>query len=182
MIRFLSFLLILSIFSPATMAQEDADAVLAEQGEGVETSPTATPPSTPSKTVSESKAPIAALKDDNYEERLELSRKMHEIWPVRPKVENALDIVAEQIQPQERLKFKAGMRKAIKFEALEEASIDAMADIFTVKELKAMIAFYGSKEGRSVSYKTSDYERALEPVLTKMMDKALLDVKLGSQQ
>ncbi len=168
---FLSLFIVLLMFSPAVMAQEDADAALAVS-EGAEVA---------SEVVSKVNAPVEALKDDNYEERLALSRKMHEIWPVRPKVENALDAVAEQIQPQERLKFKAGMRKAIKFEALEESSVDAMADIFTVKELEAMIAFYGSKEGRSVSYKTSDYERALEPTLIKMIDKALLDVKLGSQ-
>lgn len=147
------------------MAQEDADAVLAEQGVVEEGS----------------KEPVKALQEDDYEERLNLSRKMHEIWPVRPKVETALDIFAEQIEPQERASFKAAMRKAIKFKALEEASVDAMADIFSIKELEAMIAFYGSKEGRSVSHKTGDYEKALEPVLIEMIDKALLNVKFGSE-
>lgn len=150
-------------------AQEDADAVLAEQEEVIQDAPI-------------QNAPIKALgEDDDYEARLELSRQMHEIWPIRTKMEGALDTVSEQVPQQERLKFKAGMRKAIQFEALEEASIDAMADIFTSAELEAMIAFYGSKEGRAVSHKTSDYERALQPTLVKMIDKALLDVKLGSQ-
>lgn len=119
------------------------------------------------------------LGNADYENRLELSRQMHEIWPVRPKIETVLDRIAEQIEPQNRMRFKSAMRKAIKFQALEEASIDAMADIFTTDELTAMIAFYGSKEGRSVSFKTDDYERALQPVMTKMIDKALLDTKLG---
>lgn len=159
--------------SPA-FAQEDADAVLAEQGITGEEA---------AKLADETAetAPKPALPKDKYEERLELARKMHEIWPVRPRVEDALDAVAEQVPAGERLKFKASMRKAIKFQALEEASIDAMADIFTVKELEAMIAFYGSKEGRSVSHKTSDYERALQPEMIKMIDKALLDAKLGTQ-
>jgi len=119
------------------------------------------------------------LGNADYENRLELSRQMHEMWPVRPKIETVLDRIAEQIEPQNRMRFKSAMRKAIKFQALEEASIDAMADIFTSDELTAMIAFYGSKEGRSVSFKTDDYERALQPVMTKMIDKALLDTKLG---
>ena len=85
-----------------------------------------------------------------------------------------LDIIAEQIEPQERAAFKAAMRKAIKFKALEEASIDAMADIFNIKELEAMIAFYGSKEGTlNLPFKTGDYEKVLEPVLIEMIDKAL---------
>lgn len=167
----LSAIILTLLFPFSVYAQEDADAVLAEQAEAV----------APETTEPTEKKPVEALKEDNYEERLELSRKMHEIWPIRPKVESALDAVAEQITPEERLKFKAAMRKAIKFDALEEASIDAMADIYTVNELKAMITFYGSKEGRSVSFKTDDYEKAIEPTLIKMIDKALLDVKLGTQ-
>mgnify|MGYP001820151971 CR=1 FL=1 len=165
MIRFFSlFFSIICVFSMPVSAQENADDVLAEQG-----------------MVSEN-APIKPIEtEENYEKRLELSRKMHEIWPKRPKVESALEQISEQIEPQERLRFKAGMRKAIEFDALEEGSIDAMADIFSAKELEAMIAFYGSKEGRSVSHKTSDYEKALIPLVTKMIDKALLDVKLGSE-
>ncbi len=175
MIRFLSLFVVLLVFSPAVMAQEDADVVLGEQqlAADVEADMDAIE--------EDADKPIQPLKDDDYQERLKLSRKMHEIWPMRPKVENVLDNVAEQIEPQNRLRFKTAMRKSIKFDALEQASIDAMADIYTVKELEAMIAFYGSKEGRSVSYKTDDYERAIEPTLTKMIDKALLDVKLGSQ-
>lgn len=116
-----------------------------------------------------------------YEKRLQLSREMHDIWPIRTKVENALENISQQVPQQERLRFKAAMRKAIEFDSLETASIESMADVFSAEELKAMIAFYGSKEGRSVSHKINDYERSLQPVLVKMIDKALLDTKLGSQ-
>lgn len=170
MSRFFSlfFFIAVLMISPV-MAQEDADAVLAEQDQ---------------VTAEQEKYPLKEPEQSSeadYEERLKLSRRMHEIWPIRPKVEAALDMISERIPQQERLKFKAGMRKAIKFDALEEASVDAMADIFTVKELRAMIGFYGSKEGRSVSHKTSDYEKALQPVMTRMVDKALLDAKLGTE-
>jgi hypothetical protein len=166
MIRFLSLLTLAFLCSAApVIAQEDADAVLGTmEAEHVQN------------------APVKAIGvGDDYEGRLGLSRQMHEIWPIRPKIETALENISQQIPQQERLKFKAAMRKAIQFDALEEASVEVMADIFNAKELGAMIAFYGSKEGRSVSHKTSDYERALEPTLVKMVDKALLDVKLGSQ-
>ena len=122
---------------------------------------------------------VKMSEDAAYEARLKLSRDMHEIWPVRPKIERALDKIAEQIEPQNRMRFKSAMRKAINFNTVEQTSIEAMADIFTADELKAMITFYGSKEGRSVSFKTDDYERALQPVLVKMLDKAILDTKLG---
>lgn len=163
MIRiFLSLALFIALYSPV-QAQEDSQTPAVEEPaqEGV----------------IESADDLLGNKD--YEARLELSRQMHEIWPVRPKIEAVLDRIIEQVEPQNRLRFKSAMRKAIKFNALEEASIDAMADIFSEAELKAMIAFYGSKEGRSVSFKTDDYERALQPVMTKMIDKALLDTRLG---
>lgn len=163
MIRiFLSLALFITLLSPV-QAQEESQAPAVEEPaqEGV----------------IESADDLLGNKD--YEARLELSRQMHEIWPVRPKIEAVLDRIIEQVEPQNRLRFKSAMRKAIKFNALEEASIDAMADIFSEAELKAMIAFYGSKEGRSVSFKTDDYERALQPVMTKMIDKALLDTRLG---
>jgi len=173
MLKIYSLLLITCVsFVPLAHAQEDADAVLkemaAEQGEATQI---------------QVEGNIAALPevDANYEERLELSRKMHEIWPIRPKIENALEVVSQQVELTRRLEFKSGMRKAIQYDALEEASIDAMADIFTADELKAMINFYGSKEGRSVSFKTTDYEKALIPLMTQMVDKALLDLKLGTE-
>lgn len=189
MVRFLVLFSFLAImFSVPVMAQEDGlrqvidpdDDIALEAAEMMAADERAAVENV--EDIIEEKAPIKDIAEtDNYDERLNLSRKMHEIWPVRPKVENALDIVAETIPQQERLRFKAALRKAIQFEALEQASVEAMADIFTAKELQAMIAFYGSKEGRSVSFKTSDYEQALQPSLVKMIDKALLDVKLGSQ-
>ncbi len=178
MIKFLSLSLLAVIsFSPLAHAQEDAEAVLQESLSDRadlivdETSEV------------EAEAAIAPLAEEegDYEERLSLSREMHQIWPIRPKIENALDVVVAQIEPAKRLEFKSGMRKAIEYDALEEASVDAMADIFTAKELRAMIDFYGSKEGRSVSHKTVDYEKALLPLMTKMVDKALLDLKVGKQ-
>lgn len=113
------------------------------------------------------------------QERVKLAREMHEIWPIRPRVEAALNVIAETMPEEDRLAFKAQMRKGIQFDALEQESVNAMARIFTEDELTKMVAFYGSAEGRSISAKTEDYEIALQPVLSKMMDKALLDTRLG---
>lgn len=115
----------------------------------------------------------------DMDQRVELAEKMHDIWPVRPKVEEALDVAAQSFPEEERAAFKAGMRKAIKYDQLEEESIAAMAKIFTVPELQKMVDFYGSPEGRAVSAKTGDYAEMLQPVMTKMLDQALLQVRTG---
>jgi len=169
MIKIIPLIAFVLFLSPLNaLAQEDADAVLevldVQQEEVTD------------------KKEIKAIPDgsENYEERLVLAERMHEIWPIRPKIESALDIVSGQIEPTRRLEFKAGMRKAIAFDALEQASIEAMTDIYSMEELQAMINFYGSKAGRSASHKTLDYEQALRPLMTQMIDKALLDNKLGN--
>ncbi|MBN8521125.1 MAG: DUF2059 domain-containing protein [Alphaproteobacteria bacterium] len=115
----------------------------------------------------------------DMDQRVALAEKMHDIWPVRPKVEEALDVAAQSFPEEERAAFKAGMRKAIKYDQLEEESIAAMAKIFTVPELQKMVDFYGSPEGRAVSAKTGDYAEMLQPVMTKMLDQALIQVRTG---
>lgn len=173
MSRYFILFLLIVLFSAPVFAQDSAV-------EDVKNSP-AVAPVVKEQDASAGKIESAdnAISDAEYEERLKLSKQMHKIWPVRPKIERALDAIAEQIEPQNRMKFKSAMRKAIDFGSVEQGSIEAMADVFTADELKAMIEFYGSKEGRSVSFKTDDYQRALQPILVKMLDKALLDTKLG---
>lgn len=114
--------------------------------------------------------------------RLRLSEKMHEIWPMRTRMESALEAVAKGFPEEKRAEMLATMRKSIQFDELEEESIKAMAEIFTEEELNTMITFYGSETGRAISIKTADYEMAIQPVLSKMMDKAMMDLKLGPAQ
>ena len=115
-------------------------------------------------------------------EQLTLAGKMHEIWPVRTRVETAIEAVSKNFPAEKQAEMKAAMRKNIKFDQLEEESIKAMAQTFTVGELQAMIDFYGSETGRAISAKTGDYEMALRPIMTKMMDKAMLDMRTGTAQ
>lgn len=124
------------------------------------------------------KAAAEALSAEE-KERLNLAIKMHEIWPIRTRMEAALESVAANFPEDKQTEIKAAMRKSIKFDQLEEESIKAMADVFTSEELKAMIDFYGSDTGRAISAKTGDYEMAMRPVMTRMIDAAMLDLKTG---
>jgi hypothetical protein len=120
--------------------------------------------------------------DEPSREKLELAEKMHDVWPIRPRIEAAYDSVAEGFPPERQAEVKAALRKATNFDEMEEASIKAMANLFTVEELKAMIDFYGSDTGRSISAKTPEYEAALRPSVDKMINKAMMDLRVGSQQ
>jgi len=126
--------------------------------------------------------PLTALAQDvpDAARRLELAGEMHKIWPVRPKVESALESVVEGVDEGKRAAFKAALRKAMDYQTIERESIKAMADVFSAEELEAMVAFYGSPAGRSVSAKTEDYTAALQPVIVRMLDNAILQIRTGN--
>lgn len=124
-------------------------------------------------------ASVALSADEQV--RLDLAGKMHEIWPIRTRVESALESISKNFPEEKQTEAKAALRKAINFDLLEEESIKAMAQTFTAEELKAMIEFYGSDNGKAISAKTQDYEEALRPVMTKMIDGAMLDLRTGQQ-
>ena len=163
MIKFLSLFIALGLMATPVLAQDATEAV--EAG-----------------TKSNEDIKSIETRDANPTERLALAEQMHEIWPIRQKIENALDVISERLPQQERMKFKTTMRQSMDFDELKKTSIESMADIFSKAELEKMIEFYGSKEGRSISFKTGDYEKALQPVMMKMLDKALLDAKLGASK
>jgi hypothetical protein len=125
--------------------------------------------------------PVMAQEDDSAK-RLELSGRMHEIWPMRTRMETVIDNVAGNFEQEQQNKIKASLRKSMDYKQLEEESTKAMAEIFTVQELQAMIDFYGSESGRAISAKTADYEIALRPIMMKIMDKAMLDLRTGQGQ
>ena len=112
--------------------------------------------------------------------RVELATQMHDIWPVSTRVEEAISMVADDVPDNERDAFKSRMRKAIDQEELKRESIAAMAKTYSEAELKAMVEFYGSAEGRSISAKTEEYMKLLQPVMVKMLDSALLKMRTGA--
>lgn len=149
-LAFVLLLLIGMFYALPAFSQESADAVLAEE-------------------------PLSK----DMKKRMELAREMHEIWPIRVKVEKGLSEVAQTMAFSERAKFKAAMRRAIDFEQLERDSIKIMAETFNQKELQGMVDFYGSSTGRAVSAKVDIFQEAIQPTYIKMLDKALLDIRTG---
>lgn len=123
-----------------------------------------------------------SAENGGFAKRQELAQSMHDIWPVRLQVEEALEDLALAYPSQQRAVFKSAMRRAIKYKELERSSVNAMAENFSQDELQAMVDFYGSKVGRSISAKIDDYQQLVEPSITRMLDAALMDVKIGRGQ
>ena len=69
--------------------------------------------------------------------------------------------------------FESILRRTIKKDRLEAVSEMALADIFTEKELQAMVDFYASPEGKAIHEKMPQYQERLEPVIQEMLGNAV---------
>jgi hypothetical protein len=125
--------------------------------------------------------PVLAQDMGSLDKRLELAQKMHDIRPTKDQVETAIDEVAATQPPSERESFKTAMRGALNYKAIEKISIDAMAEIYSEKELQSMLDYYSKPEAMSAIDKERDYAEKVYPEITKMLDQALMRVKTGEQ-
>ena len=116
---------------------------------------------------------------DTQEKRLRLAERMHEIWSMRERINAALKSMAQRYPEEERDSFMNAMQLAMDYSRIEEASIDAMVNTFTTAELQAMVDYYGSKSGQSAEDKRSIYQDRIQPVIQKMIDKAMMAYKTG---
>lgn len=112
--------------------------------------------------------------------RLELAQKMHEIRPTRDQVDSAIRRAAESIPSQDRQAFMAAMSTVLNYKAIERISIDAMAEVYTIAELEAMIEYYSKPEAKSATSKIRDWAAIVQPEINRIIDKAMMRVRTGA--
>ena len=122
----------------------------------------------------------AQKKPADYERRLELSKKMHEVQPASMQVIRAIEQVSMQLPPQDRDGFVNAMKKSIDGDKLESVSVGTMAEMFTVTELERMLDYFSSAEARSISEKMPLYNARMQPEIMKMLDAAMMAARTGS--
>lgn len=125
-------------------------------------------------------APAAQAATGDAAQRLELSKKMHAIQPARIQVEKAVALVAQRIPEANRESFKSSMMASIDTAKLEQVSINAMAQMFTVPELQHMIAYFQAPEAKSIAEKMPNYYMQLQPEIMKMVDAAMMAARTGA--
>ena len=125
----------------------------------------------------------ATAQDDNFAQRLELAQQMVTIQPAEEQMENAIDSYIRAYlftQPKDiQDRFREAILSAMKPKALEKISIDAYAEIFTVEELQAMVAYYSSPEAKSAAEKRGQLNARISPEISKQLDAALIRLKTG---
>jgi hypothetical protein len=112
-------------------------------------------------------------------ERTKYATLFHDARPLRPLIDRQIDTFTQRVNPEEREDFLRHVQLRIDYDGLEDKSIQAMARLYTVPELKAMIAYYGSPEGKSAETKSDAYAAQIGPEIGKALDGALMDTRFG---
>lgn len=125
--------------------------------------------------------PMMAVAQDDADlaKRTELAEEMHKIRPVNAEIESTVRAVAERLPEEKREIFVMKMVNTFDHKTLHNLSVKAMADTFTEAELEKMIDYFGSPEGKSVGEKMPVYMAILRPEINKLIDQAMMDVRLG---
>lgn len=117
--------------------------------------------------------PIMAEEPSDLAKKLELAKQYSAIISVKEEVEKTIDDLIIQVPADKRVILKSALERNIKVEQLQSVSEMALADVFTVKELAALVSFYATPEGKAIKEKMPNYQSRLEPILAQMIRDAV---------
>jgi hypothetical protein len=122
-------------------------------------------------------AAAAAQSPDTPEARREAVRRHLAAVPIEGMLDDMINTLAGQVPEARRPEFVDLMKKMIAPDTVRAMTLDAMPRHFTVAEIDAMTAFYGSPEGRSIMKKFGPYMGDLMPRIQAEVLRALQRVK-----
>ncbi|OFW87450.1 MAG: hypothetical protein A3J37_05670 [Alphaproteobacteria bacterium RIFCSPHIGHO2_12_FULL_45_9] len=114
---------------------------------------------------------------DDKAERIRLSKDLHDIRNIRERINATILDAANAIPPADREDFQRYVQLKVNYDALEEKSIQYAAEVYTVPELKAMIAYFGSPNGQSAEAKGATFSGKIGKDITAEIDAAILAAK-----
>lgn len=133
----------------------------------------------------ETAAPLAAvlapesISADEMAERVRLSTELHDIRNIRDSVNATVEAHAKRLPERQREGYMRAIELSLDYDKIEQVSINEAAKVFTPAEFRAMIAYFGSPEGRSAEQKMGVYSKKVVAEVQKSIDAALMASKLG---
>jgi hypothetical protein len=124
-------------------------------------------------------APKEAAPASDLQERMALATKMADITPPSDAVNLAIRAIAAQAPQDQRAMVEKDMINAFEYQKFHDFVVKTMAESFTLAELKAMVAYYGSPEAASIAHKMQGYQSKIQPKMTQMVDTAMMVVRTG---
>ena len=110
---------------------------------------------------------------DTPENRAKVVDEYLSLVPTKDLVADMTERLAATIPEDKREAFKSMLTKHFDLNALLAAQKQSLAKIFTVGELKAMIAYQSTPEGRSSLKKMGAYMADMMPVVQTELEKAV---------
>jgi hypothetical protein len=114
---------------------------------------------------------------DTHGNRLVAARSYLEIASMKDMVRDMIAETAKNLPDNIRQPYIQYMTKSMRVEVLESIALASMAKHFTLKELNALVAFYGSPEGRSAMKKFGAYMGDVMPVIQQELMRAQQQVE-----
>lgn len=119
----------------------------------------------------------AATPANDKAERVRLSKDLHDIRNIRERINGIIAGAADTIPPADREDFQRYVQLKVDYDALEAKSVEYAAEIYTVPELKAMIAYFGSPDGQSAESKGGVFSDKISKDILEQVDAAILAAK-----
>jgi len=118
---------------------------------------------------------------DTFGNRLAAAKRYLDVMPTELSVNEIIKENAKNLPEQYQSTYIKWIGEQIDIDSLNIAMLTSMAKNFTVKELNALAAFYGSPEGRSSMRKIGKYMADVMPLILQEIEKAnkALKVKLA---
>lgn len=109
--------------------------------------------------------------------RLALAKQYVAAAPVADEIKAAVNDISKNIQPDQRVLFRTMAEQHIDYARLTAAAELAAANTFTEDELKALVAFASSPEGKSIREKMPLYQKQVQPVITEVLKAFVLKIQ-----
>ena len=110
---------------------------------------------------------------DNQESRTTVAKKYLEVMPPKELLQGVASRVAPTLSEENRKVFTEVMNREDIQKAAYRIMLDSLVKNFTVAELNAMVAFYGSPDGQSAWKKFSPYMNEIMPPIQQEVRKAI---------
>ena len=110
---------------------------------------------------------------DNQENRTTLAKRYLEVMPPKELLQGVASRVAPTLPEDNRKVFTEVINREDIQKAAYGIMLDSLVKNFTVAELNAMVAFYGSPEGQSAWKKFSPYMNEIMPPIQQEVRKAV---------
>ncbi len=117
---------------------------------------------------------------DTPANRLAAAKRYLKAVPPMEMAGASLDELAGRIPEERREEFRKTMTEVLRSERIEKITLDAIVKHFTVREINALTAFYGSPEGRSITKKFSVYMADVMPAIQQELTDAIDKIHEGS--